>query len=59
MSDSYMAGRENYVAAIGTMLELHSTFKTYSRRLRNTNIVNHGIVDHATLSGFVSSLLVT
>ena len=57
-TDKYMAGSENFLQAIGTKLELHSTFKTLrpSRMLPNTTIVNHGIVNHSTLTGFVSSV---
>ena len=51
-----MAGRENYLAAIGTKLELHSTFATLDRRIPKTKIKNHGIVDHTTLSKFVLSI---
>ena len=53
-----MAGRENYVAAIGEELQLHSTFKYLCRKIRNTHITNHGIVDHTTLSGFVNCVCV-
>ena len=53
-----MAGRENYVAAIGEKLQLHSTFKYLRRKIRNTHITNHGIVDHTTLSGFVNCVCV-
>ena len=57
-TDKYMAGSEGYLEAIGTKLKLHSTFKTLrrTRMLPNTAIVNHGIVDHSTLTGFVSSI---
>jgi len=41
-------GREKYLEAIAEKLELHSTFAAYSNRI--PNIVNHGIVDHSTLS---------
>ena len=49
-----MVGREKYVAAIGEKLQLHSTFKYLRRKIPNRHITNHGIVDHTTLSGFVS-----
>ena len=52
-TEDYMAGRENYLAAIGTKLKLHSTFTTLNRRIPETNIENHGVVDHTTLSGYV------
>ena len=48
-----MVGKENYLAVIGAKLELHSTFKYLRRKIQNTNIINHGIVDHSKLSGFV------
>lgn len=51
-----MAGRENYLAAIGTKLELHSTFTSLDWRIPDTKIENHGIVDHNTLSKFVLSV---
>ena len=57
-TDNYMVGREKYVAAIGEKLQLHSTFKYLRRKIPNRHITNHGIVDHTTLSGFVSCLCV-
>ena len=49
-----MVGREKYVAAIGEKLQLHSTFKYLRHKIPNRHITNHGIVNHTTLSGFVS-----
>ena len=51
-SDKYMDGRENYVTTIGEKLELHSTFANLLHK--NMKIINHGIVDHTTLSGFAT-----
>ena len=53
-----MAGREDYVAAIGAKLELHSTFTNLQHKIPNTHIVNHGILNHTALSKFVSSVFV-
>ena len=50
IAESYITGREDYVATIGAKLKLHSTF---SFLRKNISTVNHGIVDHKTLSGFV------
>ena len=57
-TDKYMAGSENFLEAIGTKLELHSTFKTLrrGRMLPSTRIVNHGIVNDSILTGFVPSV---
>ena len=45
-------GKEKYLEAIAEKLQLHSTFTTNSNRIPNTKIVNHGIVDHSTLSRY-------
>ncbi|XP_065915908.1 alpha-1,6-mannosylglycoprotein 6-beta-N-acetylglucosaminyltransferase A-like isoform X3 [Dysidea avara] len=51
--ENYIMGKEKYLEAIAEKLQLHSTFTTNSNRIPNTKIVNHGIVDHSTLSSLL------